>query len=233
MKDLILMIDTETANTLTTNGKLDMRDVLAYDLGLSVIDRQANIYEEDSMVIREIFEGEKDLMQSAYYAHKIPKYYEALRKGERRIVTIYEAWKRVKELIEKYHIKHVCMHNARFDVRALNNTRRWISKSQFRYFFPYGIEVWDTMKMAQDTICQQPTYKKWCVKNGYMTKNNQVRKTAEILYRYITKDHGFVEEHMGLEDVHIESAILAHCFKQHKKMRKTLYESPIAKTAIV
>ena len=59
--------------------------------------------------------------------------------------------------------------------------------------------------------------------NGYLTKNGQVRKTAEIIYRYITKDNDFTESHTGLEDVMIEKEILAHCFRQHKAMRKKLY----------
>ena len=232
MKDLILMLDTETANTLVTeNGKLDMTCVLPYDLGLAVTDRSGYIYETDSMVNRDIFVDEAELMKSAYYAKKIPIYINDIQTGTRRIVTTYEMRKRVIELIDKYHIKHVCAHNARFDINALNNIQRWTTKSKYRYFFPVSIEIWDTMKMATDTICKQPTYKKFCVKNGYMTKNNQVRKTAEILYRYITREHEFEEAHTGLEDVLIETAIMAHCFKQHKKMRKILFESPIAKSA--
>ena len=221
MKDLILMVDTETANTNSKN----MLDALVYDCGIAVIDRQGVIYDELSIVNREIFFDEAELMKSAYYARKLPQYFEELEKGIRILCSTYEMKQIISEIITKYHIKHVCAHNARFDVRALNNTQRWITKSKYRYFFPYGVEIWDTMRMATDTICKQPTYKKWCAANGYMTKNNQVRKTAEILYRYITKDNKFVERHTGLEDVRIEAAILAHCFKQKKKMRKILYES--------
>ena len=88
---------------------------------------------------------------------------------------------------------------------------------------PFGTEVWDTMKMASDTICKQKTYKKFCEENGYLTKKGQVRKTAEILYKYITKNNDFIESHTGLEDVMIEKEILAYCFRQHKAMRKKLY----------
>ena len=58
-----------------------------------------------------------------------------------------------------------------------------------------------------------------------MTKNNQCRYTAEIIYRYITKDNDFVESHTGLEDVEIETAIFAYCHRQHKKMKKLLWEN--------
>jgi len=77
--------------------------------------------------------------------------------------------------------------------------------------------------MANDTICKQWSYKEWCYKNGYLTKNGRVRKTAEILYRYISGDDKFKEEHTGLEDVMIEKEIFAHCMRQHKPMRKECF----------
>ena len=70
--------------------------------------------------------------------------------------------------------------------------------------------IWDTMKMANDTICKQKSYIEFCKENGYMTNHAvpQVRKTAEILWRYITGNQAFEEEHTGLADVTIEAQIL-------------------------
>ena len=56
-----------------------------------------------------------------------------------------------------------------------------------------------------------------------MTKNNQCRFTAEIIYRYLTNDLEFEESHTGLEDTLIEKDILAFCIRQHKKMDKLLF----------
>ena len=94
-----------------------------------------------------------------------------------------------------------------------------------RFFFPYDTELWDTLKMARQTIGQQKTYKAFCERNGFMTnhKKPQVRLTAEVLYRYISGNLDFEENHTGLEDVMIETQILAHCFRQHKKMEKRLF----------
>jgi DNA polymerase III epsilon subunit-like protein len=116
-------------------------------------------------------------------------------------------------------------HNASFDARALNMTERYISKSKYRYFFPYGYEWWDTLKMARDTYGKQPSYRRYCERNGYLTKHKkpQVRLTAEILHRYLTGNEDFVESHTGLEDVKIESQIFAQCERQHKKMRRKLW----------
>jgi hypothetical protein len=46
-----------------------------------------------------------------------------------------------------------------------------------------------------------------------------------VLYKFISKDFDFVENHTGLEDVMIEKEILAYCYRQHKPMRKKLWEN--------
>ena len=111
-----------------------------------------------------------------------------------------------------------------FDYRSTNTTQRFLTCSKYRYFLPYDIPVWDTLKMAQDTVCKQKTYMRWCKEKGYVTKNGQVRATAEILFRYMIGDENFIESHTGLEDVLIEKEIFAWCMRQHKKMRRSPWE---------
>lgn len=218
-----IMLDTETANTLEDNGKLDMSNVLVYDVGFAVIDSHGNVYETFSFIVSDIFDHETDLMQSAYYAKKIPCYLADLENGTRQKATAYDVRQTILTKIAEYDCQFVCAHNMRFDLNACNNLIRWTTKSKFRYFFPYGIEIWDTMRMANEVICKMPTYKAFCEEHGYKTKNNQCRKTAEILYRFITGNTEFEESHTGLEDVLIEAEILRYCVRQHKSMRKTLF----------
>ena len=215
-KNYYIVFDTETANGLD--------DPIIYDLGFAVIDKKGKVYEHHSLVIREIFYGMKDLMQSAYYANKLPQYHKDIENGSRKVVSMYEAKKLFKEVCDKYNIKVAVAHNARFDYRSTSKTQRYLSKSKYRFFLPYGIELWDTMKMANDTICKQWSYKEWCYNHNYITKNGRVRKTAEILYRYISGNNKFKESHTGLEDVMIEKEIFVHCLRQHKPMRKACFQ---------
>ena len=60
-----LVLDTETTNGLD--------DPLVYDIGGVIADKQGRIYERFSFVIRDIFVYERTLMQTAYYASKIPE----------------------------------------------------------------------------------------------------------------------------------------------------------------
>lgn len=224
-KHYIIVLDTETCNGIMTNEELDLSNSLVYDLGFAVVDKKGNVYESYSFVISEIFYGMKDVMASAYYANKIPQYEEDINKGTRKVVSLYEARKILIDTMKKYHTNTIAAHNAGFDLRALNTTQRYLTKSKYRYFFPFATEIWCTLKMARQTIGKQKSYKLFCEVNNYITKHKvpQIRLTAEIIHRYLTGNNEFIESHTGLEDVIIEKEILAHCLRQHKKMVKTLY----------
>ncbi len=215
-KTYYLTIDTETANSLD--------DPMMYDLGGAIHDRRGKVEETFSFVIYDVFCADRTLFNTAYYAEKRPIYEADIASGKRRIVTILTARKYIADLCKKYKVRAIIAHNARFDYAATNKTLRYITKSKMRFFLPYEIPLWDTLKMAQDTICKQPTYIRWCQANDYCQKSGKPRATAEILYRYITQDTDFIEEHTGLEDVLIEKEIFVKCMRQHKKMRRGAWE---------
>lgn len=219
-----IVLDTETCPIDKDFEGVSPYNMWAYDIGWAVVDKRGNVYKTRSFVNADIFLNEKELMKSAYYAKKIPMYWEDIKQGKRVLTSFYNIKKALLEDIAKFEVTQIFAHNMFFDYGNLNNTQRWLTKSQYRYFFPYGIEICDTLKMARDVIAPMPTYKRFCEENGYMTKNNQVRLTAEILNRFITKDNSFIESHTGLEDVLIEKNILAYCYKQHKKMNRLLYK---------
>lgn len=221
----LMGLDTETCNGLIVGDKLDLTQSLVYDLGWAITDKKGRIYKTRSFVIAETFCDMKDVMTSAYYAEKIPAYWKEIKNGTRTLASFWTIWKTFKNDAKEYGVTCFFAHNARFDLNALNNTIRYLTKSKYRYFFPYKAEIWDTLKMARQTIGKQKAYKAYCVNNSFMTKHTvpQVRLTAEILYKYISGNDDFKESHTGLEDVLIETKIMAHCFRQHKKMTKCLF----------
>jgi len=219
-----IVIDTETCPIDRTINEVTPQNMLTYDCGWAIVDKRGKVYKTRSFINTDIFFNETEKMQSAYYASKIPKYKEQLANGTRQAVNFYTIRQTLLSDIAEYNVTEIYAHNMRFDLGTLNTTMRYLTDNKHRYFFPRGIKICDTLKMSKDVIGKMPTYKKFCKQNGYMTKNNQCRFTAEILYRFITKDLSFEEEHTGLEDVMIEKEILAYCYRQHKKMRKVLYE---------
>lgn len=218
-----IVIDTETCPVDTEFEGVSPYNMWVYDAAWAVVDKRGSVYKTRSFVVDEIFNHETELMQSAYYAKKIPQYKKEIAQGLRIVASFYEIRQALLEDIAEFEVTEIYAHNMRFDYGTLNNTQRWLTKSKFRYFFPYGMEICDTLKMSRQVIGKMPTYRKFCEENGYLTKNGQLRFTAEILFRFISKNNDFVESHTGLEDVMIEKEILAYCFKQHKKMERHLW----------
>ena len=214
-----IVVDTETCPLDREMEGVTPSNMFTYDIGWAVVDKHGNVYKTASYVVADIFLDEQALMKSAYYADKIPNYWKDIREGKRKLATWNTIRKQFINDIKEYNIKQVFAHNMRFDHGTLNNTERWLSKSKYRYFFPYDIEICDTLKMARDVIGKMPSYKRFCKENELMTKNNQCRFTAEALFRFISRNADFVESHTALEDVMIEKEILRYCYKQKKKMR--------------
>lgn len=199
-----VVLDTETTNSID--------DPLAYDVGFAVIDEEGRVYETYSFVVADVF-LDKDLMENAYFKEKIPFYWEDIKAGRRTLAKLSTIEWTLARIMKKYNTNIICAHNARFDYRSTNSTLRYLTSSKYRYFFPYGIEIWDTLKMSRLAFNDEE-YDNFCYDNNYITKNGRKRYTAEILYRFITNNNDFIESHTGLEDVLIEKEILVECLKR-------------------
>lgn len=220
-----IVLDTETCPLDKNFEGVDPNNMWVYDVGYAIIDKRGKVYRERSFINADIFLNEKLLMNSSYYANKIPQYWEDIKSGKRVLTSFYNIRKTLLEDIAEFEVEEVYAYNMRFDYLSLNNTERWLTKSQYRYFLTKDLVICDIMKMARDVIAPMPTYKRFCEEHGYMTKNNKVQLKAETVYKFITKDLDFIESHTGLEDVMIEKEILAYCYRQHKKMRRKLWEN--------
>lgn len=216
-KEMYLIIDTETANSI--------EQPLPYDIGYAVCDRFGHIVLERSFVVAEIFLDHKEMMKSAYFAEKIPHYWEDIKNGTREIKSIFNIRKQIKEDMKKYRIKKVGAYNMAFDKRALNNVIRYCSKSLIRWFFPFGTEFFCIWSMACQVLLNSTSYIKFALQNGLESEAGNIQTSAEACYKFLTNSVDFTEEHTGLEDVRIEIDIMAKCFSTHKKMDKNINTS--------
>ena len=208
------MFDTETTN--------DIDDPICYDFGFSVIDESGKVYEQGSYVVADVFLDES-LMQSAYFADKIPQYWEDIKCGKRLLRRWHTIKNIVWDVMAQYDITCVVAHNARFDYHSTATTQRYLTCSKWRYFFPYGTQFLDTLKMARGVFSKDETYITFCEKNGYLTIYRKLRYTAEILYRFLTNNIEFEESHTGLEDVEIETEIFLECLRRDPEINGLLW----------
>ena len=180
-KSYYIVIDTETAPIDRTIDKVLPHNMLVYDVGYAVVDKQGNIYETYSFVVSDIWIDHPEMLQSAYYADKLPQYKIDIKNGSRKLAHLLTIRKHLHELTAKYGVKAIVGHNMGFDVGALNTTIRFVTNEKVKYFFPYGVRIWDSLKMARSTLGKMKLYAEWCKDNGFITKNNRTRFTAEIL----------------------------------------------------
>lgn len=210
----ILMIDTETTN--------DIDCPIVYDVGYQIFTLANSVLCEKSFVNADVF-LDADLMANAFFADKIPNYWDDIKAGRR----VLKKWCNIKKELaadcKKFGVEIACAHNARFDNKSLNTTQRYITTSKNRYFLPFGIEWWDTLKMARQVLKEVEDYTTFCWENEYLTKNMRIRYTAEIIYKWLSGNADFEESHTGLEDVKIERVIFEYCMNKNPEINGRLW----------
>ena len=206
MTDNKLIVDVETANETDC--------ALTYDVSTYMIDKDYKVLTQHAFVVRDVFNDMRDVIKQAYYASKIPEYINDLQNHNRTMYDFMVLRRILLDEMAKFNCKTVVAYNCRFDRNALNNTLRYLTKSRFRWFFPYDTEFVCIWNMACQTICQTEEYKTFAEFNNFISNfGRNYRATAETVYAFLTQDPLFKEEHKGLEDVKIEKEILLECFK--------------------
>lgn len=205
MDKFVMVIDTETANSV--------EQPMPYDFGWAIVNTETGeIVEKFSYVCAEIF-LDRELMEQAYFAEKIPMYWDDIQTGKRQLKKLLNIRKEILNCLKTYNIKQVCAYNMGFDKRASHNDIRYITSSKLRWFFPYGIEFVCIWHMACTSFLNTSDYVNYATIHGFVSEAGNIQTSAECAYRFLTDDADFAESHTGLEDVLIEVAILLNCLK--------------------
>ena len=184
-----IVLDTETA------GGFD--NPLVYDIGYVIADNNGAIVKTRSYIIKEVYDN-AELFESAYYKDKKSIYEERLKTGATKKVNLAYALYRLQKDIDKYGAEKFA-YNSKFDSKAL-------TKSKYKLV---ATDIKDIMQFI-DKIVNTQNYKQFCTNNKLMTKHKRPRpqKKAETLFRYLTNNPNYTEEHTALEDSKIELFIL-------------------------
>ena len=209
-----MVMDTET---------LGVDKPLIYDLGVTIADKQGRIYAQANWIVKEVFE-QKDKMQSAYYANKLPRYKEMIEKGLVMVKPWNEIIEEYNQMIVDYNVSVVSAYNLGFDKRAMTYTNKCLGNRN--KVLRKNVELWDIWGMATQTILKQKTYQRMADSQNWRTPKGNILTNAEVAYRYITNNVDFIEDHTALSDTEIETAIMARCIRQRKKMDKGILANP-------
>ena len=220
-----VVLDTETADQYARKtDQPEPENSLVYDMGWIVV-KDGNVITRRSFAISDTF-AKHNVMNSSYYAAKLPAYYAGMRmdnSGAWIIATFLEAWQTLTRDIKENDVCKVWAYNARFDMLALRNTLETYSNGFVPGYrlLPYGVRFADIWDYASN-ITSTKKYVKWCLAHGFVTSKGNPSTSAETVYRYLTDDTAFIEDHTALSDAHIEDFILTAAKRRKTKTRHTM-----------
>ena len=195
---IIIVLDTET---------LGVSDPRVYDLGYVIANlADGKVIKERDYITRQIYDN-KDLMNIAYYKNKMPIYEARLADGYCKKCYWGTILRILEKDIERYGVDGIYAYNSRFDSRAIATTCEKLNSK----INPTADGIKDIWKgMTDPHITETEDYINFCKKNGFMTKHKtpRVQAKAETLFRYLTGETDYVEQHTALEDSKIEFEIL-------------------------
>lgn len=206
-----LIIDTETCGTL--------EQPFVYDIGFVILGKQNERLFEYRALVREVFYGMAEQMETAYYADKLPAYHQEIANKCLQVLPLARIREDLAQACKKYKVKTVWAFNAGFDRKALSNTVRTVSNGLQSYLLPYGLKWFDIWALACNTILNRPKFYKFIKAQEAYTPKGWPRTDAEITYRFITNNCSFIESHTALDDAKIESIILARILARKGKTR--------------
>lgn len=211
----ILVLDTET-----TGG---LGHPLAYDVGGVVMEETGYIVERFHWAVLEII-GNPALMATAFYAEKMPLYWQEVYKGNIRPLYMADVLRKITALCDFHDISAIAAYNAGFDNRSLRATTEHVFDNP--NWLNRNIPIWDIWAGACNSVLNTEKFIRWAVKTGNISEKGNPRTSAEVCFQYITGNGKFIEEHTGGRDAEIEAAILAAILRRKKRPDFTIKGGP-------
>lgn len=197
----VLVFDTETTS---------LDKPFCYNIGYAILDTdEGEIVLKRDFVVEQIWHN-LPLFQSAYYADKRPLYVSAMKARKTIMDKFGYICRQISRDIKFFEVGSAYAYNSPFDEKVFNFCCDW-----FKCINPFDtIPVYDIRGYAHNFICNTDEYIQFCEDNSLFTEAGNYSTTAEALFRFMTKDNTFEEEHTALADSEIETDILLECLSR-------------------
>ena len=217
-----ILLDTETVSK--------QGETLVYDLAWLVIDNNGNVIEEHNFIIDEVYSDFPTLFNSQFITYgKYLWYSDTLAHGMLESVSAFDALNALYMSMCEYNVSFVTAYNVPFDLKAIDQTCK-----HFEVLNPFEVyerltsnvlDIMDLWRLAKSHIVTKP-YEQFCVENGFLTdKHKKAKTSAEIVYKWISDDVDFVEDHTALSDCLIEVEIYVKCKRKKKRIPECVFVS--------
>ena len=193
----ICVFDTETTS---------LDKPFCYNIGYVIVDTVSRmVLEKRDFVVEQVWHN-LPLFTSAYYAEKRDLYVAAMRRHETIMDKFGYICRQMARDFKKYKVDHAYAYNAPFDEKVFNFNCDW-----YKCINPFDMVAIHDIRGYAIASLVDDDYKKFCVENNLFTENGNYSTTAEDMYRYITDNPLYFEEHTALSDSLIEMEILFAC----------------------
>lgn len=194
----IVVFDTETTS---------LEKTFCYNIGYLVYDTDNHeVLLRKDFIVEQVWNN-LPLFSSAYYADKRELYVSKMR-GRRAVLKKYGyITQEMKRDFEKFNVEYAFAYNAAFDEKVFNFMCDW-----YKVINPFdNVKIVDIMPFAYNFLCNTESYKQFCEQHQLFTDAGNYSMTAENVYRYVSGNTDFIEEHTALADSDIEAIILMEC----------------------
>lgn len=194
----IIVFDTETTS---------LEKPFCYNVGYVVYDTDNNeILLSRDYVIEQVWHNPM-LFTTAYYADKRELYVSRMRSKKAKLEKFGYVTQQMYRDIKDFDINIGFAYNSPFDVGVFSFNCDW-----FKTINPLDtLKICDIRGYVHKAIAFDEDFQKFCDTHQYYTESGNYSTTAETLFRYISDNTEFIEEHTALADSRIECEILARC----------------------
>ena len=197
----IVVFDTETVDT---------EHPYCYNVGLVIFDTdEMRVLTKREYVIEQVWHNPM-LFSTAYYADKRPIYVSRMKGRKIKMSKWGFVCREMQTIFDTFDVKLAFAYNSSFDERVFN-----FNCDFFHTLNPFdNIPIKDIIPFVHNKIGFTPKFKQFCEDNEFFTESGNYSANAENVYRFISQNKEFTEEHTALADSEIELAILLECIKR-------------------
>lgn len=194
----ILVFDTETTS---------LEKPFCYNIGYVIYNTDtAEVLVKKDFVVEQVWHNPM-LFTTAYYADKRDLYVGRMRCRSCVLDKFGYITRAMYRDIKEYEVQHAFAYNSHFDVKVFEFNCDW-----FKCINPLDtVQVHDIRGHVHKKIAFSTEYQTYCDKHGLYSEAGNYSTTAEAVYRYVSGNDDFIEEHTALADAVIELGILCYC----------------------
>ncbi len=189
----IMIFDTETTS---------LDKPFCYNIGYMIVNTEGEYICSRDFVVEQVWHNPM-LFTTAYYANKREIYIKSMRQRKTKMDKFGYICQQMIRDIKNFEVTSAYAYNSPFDEKVFNFNCDW-----FKCNNPFdNIPIFDIRGYAHHYICGDD-FKRWCEEYNAFSESGNYSTTAENIYRYISDNIDFVEEHTALADSEIETDIL-------------------------